>query len=93
MSHPYLALLLAVFIVHLLVFGRLALRTRAGYHFSLVVVFACLIIAVALRIWQPGLNLGSILVWHLFRWTAWAFTLLAALQFWGHRRRQKRGRS
>lgn len=92
MSHPYLTLLLAIFIIHLLLFGRLALRTRVGYHRSLVGVFACLIVATALRIWQPSLNLGAILVWHLFRWTAWGFTIIAFGQFWLNRRRKKRGR-
>jgi ABC-type uncharacterized transport system permease subunit len=89
----FLPFLLAIFIIHLLVFGRLALRTRAGYYLSLVGVFTCLSVAVGLRIWQPALNLGPLSAWHLFRWTAWGFSLLAFGQFWWAYRRKKRGRS
>jgi hypothetical protein len=88
-----LLFLLAIFIIHLLIFGRLALRTRAGYYLSLVGVFTCLSLAVGLRIWQPALSLGSLRVWRLFRWTAWGFSFTTFGQLWWAHRRKKKGQS
>ena len=91
MSPFYLKLLLLIFVIHLVVFTRIALRTRRGYHQSLVATFICLVAMVALRMWGPGLSLGSLTLWYLFRWGAWAFTLLAAVLWVGHRRHMARG--
>lgn len=93
MNLTFLLFLLAIFIIHLLIFGRLALRTHAGYHLSLVGVFACLSLAIGLRIWQPTLSLGSFRVWRLFRWTAWGFSLTTFGQLWWAYRRKTKGRS
>jgi hypothetical protein len=86
----YLKLLLAIFLLHLLVFGRLALWSRRGYHQSLVLVFICLIAMISLRLWAPALSLGALPLWYLLRWGAWAFTLVAALLWLRHRRQRCR---
>lgn len=85
MNPLYLKLLLIVFGVHMAIFGRLALRTRRGYHQLLVLTFICLIAMTGLRLWAPTLLLGDIPAWYLFRWGAWAATLLAAA-LWLRRR-------
>lgn len=91
MNALYLKLLLLIFAIHLVVFGKIALRTRRGYHQSLVATFICLIVMVVLRLWAPAMNLGALTLWHLFRWGAWGFTLLAAVLWVGHRRRRSKG--
>ena len=88
MTPIHLKLLLAVFVIHFVIFARIAWNRRRNYHFSLVLVFVCLILMTALRLWAPGIGIGRIDLWSLFRWSAWAFTLAAALQWLWHRYRR-----
>jgi hypothetical protein len=81
-----LKLLLIVFILHLVIFARIALRTRRGYHRFLVLTFISLITMTGLRLWAPKISLGPVPVWHLFRFCAWACTLLAAVLWLRYRR-------
>ena len=85
MTPLYLKLLLVIFLIHLAVFARMALRTRRGYHRSLALVFVCLIGMVGLRLWVPNLSLGALPFWYPFRWGAWAFTLLTVVQWLRYR--------
>lgn len=91
MKSAYLPGLLAVFVIHLIIFLRIALRTHYGYHRCLVLTFLCLIVMTGLRLWAPTLSLGSTHLWQLFRWGAWAFTVLAGVLWWHQRRQLKVG--
>ncbi len=51
--------LLAIFLVHLVAFSVLALRRRQPYYLALIVTFALLSVAIAVRIWWPDLDFGD----------------------------------
>jgi hypothetical protein len=82
----HLKLLLVVFILHLVIFGRIALKTRRGYHWILALTFISLIAMTGVRLWAPEIRLGEMPAWHLFRWGAWACTLAAAVMWLRYRR-------
>ena len=53
------ALLLVVFLVHLVAFAFLGLRRRQPYYAALVVTFALLTATMALRVFAPGLAVAD----------------------------------
>lgn len=65
------ALLLVVFLIHLAIFARLALRRREAYYFAVTTTFTLLVIAFGLRLIGPELRTGGLLLHELFRTIAW----------------------
>ena len=75
------AALLAVFIVHLILFARLALRCRQGYYLAVTLTFALLVIAFGLRLGWPEIRVGELQLFQLFRWSAWASAVVSISWF------------
>jgi hypothetical protein len=68
--------LLLIFVIHLVVFGRLAVNRKLPYYWLVTAVFAVLSISFGLRLFTPQLTLGPLAAYQLFRYFAW---LLAAI--------------
>ena len=68
--------LLLVFVIHLVIFGRLALKRKLLYYWLVSAVFAMLVASFGLRLIAPGWMLGPQAGYHLFHYFAW---LLAAI--------------
>ncbi len=88
--------LLLVFVVHLMVFGTLAVRRREGYYLALVVTFALLTCSLGMRLFLPEINLGGQELSQWVRWAAWLAALVSIS--WGvgrfvRRRGSRRARS
>jgi hypothetical protein len=71
MNDVFLIALLAVFLVHLLVFGLLGWRRRQAYYLALVITFSLLSLSIALRLWWPDLTLGQRPLFAWLRALAW----------------------
>ena len=90
MTGLFSGLLLLVFVVHLVVFARLAVRRREGYYYALVVTFGLLTLSVSIRLAFPEAQwMGQTLAQWL-RWSAWLAALVSIS--WGvgrflHRRK------
>jgi len=67
-----IASLIGVFVVHLVVFARLALRRRQSYYVAVSLTFALLIGAFGLRLTLPDLSAGGIPLHWVARRLAWA---------------------
>lgn len=65
------ALLLGVFVIHLVIFARLALRRREAYYVAVTMTFALLVLAFGLRLLWPELRAGTVALHQMFRWLAW----------------------
>ena len=68
--------LLIVFVIHLVIFGRLAVRRSEKYYWLVTAVFAMLVASFGLRVFAPEWLLGPVAGYQLFRYLAW---LLAAI--------------
>jgi hypothetical protein len=68
--------LFLIFVIHLVVFGRLAVNRKLPYYWLVTAVFATLSVSFGLRLFSPDLMLGSLAAYQLFRYFAW---LLAAI--------------
>ncbi|MEM9303324.1 MAG: hypothetical protein AAGE01_14510 [Pseudomonadota bacterium] len=66
---PILTLLFAI---HLVAFGRLAVRQGGAYRWLLCLLFAALTASFAFRWLAPEASLGATPVHGLFRYVAWA---------------------
>ncbi len=69
-------LLLLIFIIHLVIFGRMAVRQKQPYFWLVTAVFAMLVASFGLRGFAPECMLGPLAGHQLFRYFAW---LLAAI--------------
>ncbi len=69
-------LLFLIFVVHLVIFGRLAMQRKLRYYWLVTAVFAVLSISFGLRLFLPEWMLGPLAAYQLFRYFAW---LLAAI--------------
>ncbi len=91
MSALLLPALLAIFLVHLVVFAWIGWRRRQGYHALLVLTFLLLSLAVGLRMWAPEWAAGAYPVHQWLRGLAW---LSAAVSIsWAVQRYLKRRRA
>jgi hypothetical protein len=70
------AFLLLVFVVHLVVFGRLALKRRMIYYWLLTAVFAALVAAFGIRLFEPGWAVGGEPVYQWARYVAWGLAAI-----------------
>lgn len=66
------ALLLALFVAHLVGFTVLGLRRREWYYAALVTTFALLSVAIATQLFWPQLQIGDWPLHRLLRYCAWA---------------------
>lgn len=84
--------LLVVFLIHLVVFGVLAIRRREGYYLALVVTFTLLSLSLGARLWGAELMVAGqpLAVW--LRWAAWLAAAVSISwglgRFWRRRRQQ-----
>ena len=69
-------LLLLIFVIHLVIFGRMAVRQKLPYFWLVTAVFAMLVASFGLRVFAPEWMLGPLAGYQLFRYFAW---LLAAI--------------
>lgn len=67
-----LIVLLLVFVIHLLVFGRLALKRGGAYYWLVSSVFAALVLSFSSRLWASEWMLAGLPAHQLFRYVAWA---------------------
>ncbi|MFW5722184.1 MAG: hypothetical protein ACOCWT_02685 [Desulfohalobiaceae bacterium] len=81
MSSWPLSLLLAVFVVHFLVFFGLALKRRTTTPILLTGTFVLLIAATSVRLWWPDTQLFGHLLSNWLRAAAWALTIPALALF------------
>lgn len=65
------ALLLGVFLIHLAIFARLALRRREAYYVAVTLTFTLLVLAFGLRLLWPELRAGGVAAHEVFRSLAW----------------------
>ena len=85
-----LSLLLAIFVLHFLVFFRLALKRRTTTLILLAGTFVLLIAATSVRLWSPDTQLFGNLLSSWLRTAAWALTILA-LALYLHKKLTTRG--
>ena len=69
-------LLLLVFIVHLVIFSRLALKKKLPYYWLVSAVFAMLVASFGLRVFAPEWMLGPLAAYQLFRYFAWLLAVI-----------------
>ena len=69
-------LLFLVFVIHLVIFSRLAINRRLPYYWLVSAVFFMLVASFGLRLFAPVWMLGPLAGYQLFRYFAW---LLAAI--------------
>ena len=69
-------LLLLIFVIHLVIFGRLARKRKLPYFWLVTAVFAMLVASFGLRLFASEWMLGPLVAYQLFRYFAW---LLAAV--------------
>jgi hypothetical protein len=69
-------LLFMIFVIHLVIFGRLATMQKLPYYWLVTAVFAVLSVSFGLRLFAPEWMLGPLAAYQLFRYFAW---LLAAI--------------
>lgn len=69
-------LLFMIFVIHLVIFGRLATIQKLRYYWLVAAVFALLSVSFGLRLFTPEWMLGPLAAYQLFRYFAW---LLAAI--------------
>ena len=84
----YSALLLIVFLVHLIAFAVLGWRRRQGYYIALVVTFALLSAMMLLRLVGPGADLvAGMGLDQLLRRAAWLAAAVSLtwtlIRLWG----------
>ena len=68
--------LLLVFVIHLVIFGRLALKRKLFYYWLVTAVFAMLVASFGLRLIVPGWMLGPLAGYELFRYLAWLLAVI-----------------
>jgi Mn2+/Fe2+ NRAMP family transporter len=86
------ALLLVVFLVHLIAFAYLGLQRRQGYYAALVVTFGLLSAAMAARVLAPDAEVGGgLILAEALRMAAWPAAAVSigwtVLRVWQRRRR------
>ena len=69
-------LLLLVFIVHLVIFSRMALKHKLPYYWLVSAVFAMLVASFGLRVFAPEWMLGRLAGYQLFRYFAWLLAVI-----------------
>lgn len=75
--------LLGIFVVHLVVFGLRASRSKSLYDFAAGALFGFLVISYALKMWAPYWQYGGIAGYLLARYVAWFLALFTVPQiFW-----------
>ena len=75
MPKPLIIFMLAVFMVHLVVFFRLSLRHKRSDFVWATIAFLALVLSTGLRLWWPEIGLGGheLHVWlRVFAWGATA---------------------
>jgi hypothetical protein len=70
-------LLLAVFLVHLVVFAVLGLRRGQSYYIALVVTFSLLSASAAFRLWGGDREVADLSLAQWLRYAAWAAALVS----------------
>lgn len=90
MNDTFSWFLLVVFLIHLIVFARLAIRRREGYYVALVTTFGLLVASNAVRLMAPELEVFERALFQWLRWTAWLAALVSIS--WGIRRYIQRRR-
>ena len=88
MPHWLIQSLLVVFGVHLLLFGRAWLRQRTLRLAVTTVTFALLVVAFALRLGLPDVQVAGVAIWWLPRVCGWGGALLS-LSLWLRERAQR----
>ena len=68
--------LLLVFIVHLIIFSRLALKQKLPYYWLVSAVFAMLVASFGFRVFAPDWMLGPLAAYQLFRYFAWLLAVI-----------------
>lgn len=81
--------LLAVFAVHLVVFGRLAITRRERYYVVVSATFALLVLAFSLRIAAPTLTLGGVGIHWYPRVAAWVSAAISLVLLIKRRRARR----
>jgi len=71
MTNAIPALLLIVFLAHLVGFGMLGLRRRQWYYLALVVTFGLLSAALATQLIAPDARVANLPLHGLLRMSAW----------------------
>ena len=64
-------LLLAIFVVHLVVFGVLLIRRREKYYAAVTLTFLLLTATFAVRLWAPDAAIGDLSLFWSLRIAAW----------------------
>jgi hypothetical protein len=86
------AVLCAVFAVHLGVFGRLAITRREPYYWLVTTVFLALTTSFGLRLLAPELAVAEIPLHRMMRYAAWALACVT-IPLMIMRLRRRRGSS
>jgi len=90
MTNAIPALLLIVFLAHLIGFAVLGFRRRQWYYLALVITFGLLSAAFAAQLFAPEARLANVPVHWLLRITAWAAAAISvswtALRVLGRKR-------
>jgi hypothetical protein len=68
--------LLLVFVVHLVIFSRLALKRRLAYYWLVSAVFLMLVASFGSRVFAPEWMLGPLAAYELFRYFAWMLAVI-----------------
>ena len=84
-------MLLLVFVVHLVIFSRLAIKRRLPYYWLVSAVFAVLVISFGLRVIAPEWMLGPLAGYQLFRYFAWLLATITIpwmfIRLWNKRKK------
>lgn len=94
MQNTIPALLLALFLAHLVGFAILGLKRREWYYLALVTTFALLSAAFATLLFAPDIEAGGYDLHRLLRYAAWAAASVSiswtAVRMLLERRRKRR---
>lgn len=72
MTNTIPALLLVLFLAHLVGFALLGLKRREWYYLALVTTFGLLSASFATLLFAPQLQVADLALYRLFRFAAWA---------------------
>ena len=71
--------LLVIFVIHFVMFARIALRKKDRYYWLVSITFFLLVISFSTRLWFESLHVFDIPAYWIPRVAAWTCTLVAIL--------------
>lgn len=71
MPNWLIALLLAIFLIHFVIFARQYYRRKENYYLAASFTFLLLVLTFSIRLWWPDLNIAGYSAFWMFRIGAW----------------------